>query len=48
MLGVTEAVVESALHQAQAFWAKGVELQQVGRERVKGGVGGSEGRLERE
>lgn len=30
VLGVTESVVEAALHQAQAFWAKGVELQQVG------------------
>ena len=28
---VTEGVVEAALSQAQAFWAKGVELQQVGR-----------------
>ena len=31
VLGVTEGVVEAALSQAQAFWAKGVELQQVGR-----------------
>jgi len=35
VLGVTEAVVEAALHQAQAFWAKGVELQQVIDESMK-------------
>ena len=29
VLGVTEAVVDTALYQAQAFWSKGVELQQV-------------------
>ena len=35
VLGVTETVVEKALYQAQAFWAKGVELQQVIDESMK-------------
>jgi anaphase-promoting complex subunit 4 len=35
VLGVTEAVVEAALQQAQVFWSKGVELQQVIDESMK-------------
>jgi len=35
VLGVTEAVVEEALYRAQAFWSKGVELQQVIDESMK-------------
>jgi len=35
VLGVTEAVVERALYRAQAFWSKGVELQQVIDESMK-------------
>jgi len=35
VLGVTEGVVEKALYRAQAFWSKGVELQQVIDESMK-------------
>merc|ERR1719318_1185728 len=35
VLGVTEGVVEEALYRAQAFWSKGVELQQVIDESMK-------------
>jgi len=35
VLGVTEEVVEKALYRAQAFWSKGVELQQVIDESMK-------------